>query len=67
MKCPYFVEGPTTETASQCLGVVIPFEPSSVDELQYCTTGRHRYCPLFKSAGRELSLAIHHEIARAIG
>ncbi len=67
MKCPYYVEEETTGTTALCLGVVVPFEPSRIDRVEHCTTGRHRQCPLFRDAGSDLSLAIHREVARAIG
>ncbi len=41
MKCPHFVEEHRSMSAL-CLGVVVPFEPSRVDQLNFCRTGRHR-------------------------
>ncbi len=67
MKCPYFVDRRITGTTSQCVGVVVPFEPSSIDQRDFCTSGRHRHCPLYRHAGNDLSVAIHREVARAIG
>ncbi|MEK6617452.1 MAG: hypothetical protein AABY90_02030 [Nitrospirota bacterium] len=67
MKCPYFVDHRTTGTTSQCFGVIVPFEPSSIDQIDFCTSGRHRWCPLYRNASNDLSLAIHREVARAIG
>ncbi len=67
MKCPYYVGPQITETQSQCYGVVVPFEPSSNERDQYCLTGRHRLCPLYRHAVSDLSLSIHREVARAIG
>lgn len=67
MKCLYYVEEETTGTSALCLGVVVPFEPSRIDQIDYCTTGRHRRCPLYRNAASDLSLAIHREVARAIG
>jgi len=67
MKCPHYVEEETAETNALCLGVVVPFEPSRIDRIEHCTTGRHRHCPLFRNACSDLSLAIHREVARAIG
>jgi hypothetical protein len=67
MKCPYYAEEETAGTNALCLGVVVPFEPSSIDRIEHCTTGRHRHCPLFRNAGSDLSLLIHREVARAIG
>jgi len=67
MKCPCFVEEDITGTTPQCFGLLIPFEPSSIDQSDYCTTGRHRSCPLFRNASSDLSLAVHREVARAVG
>jgi len=67
MKCPYFVDADTTLTTTLCFGVVVPFEPSRIDRIGYCTTSRHRHCRLYRNAGSDLSLAIHREVARAIG
>lgn len=67
MKCPYYVEEETAGTSALCLGVTVPFEPSRMDQIDYCATGRHRRCPLYRNASSDLSLAIHQEIARAIG
>ena len=67
MKCPYFTGDETTEATALCLGAVVPFEPSRIDQIDHCTTDRHRRCPLYRSASGNLSLAIHREVARAIG
>jgi hypothetical protein len=48
------------------LGTVVSFEPSEKD-LEYCATDRHRWCPLYRNAGRDLALALQQETARAIG
>lgn len=67
MKCRYFVGEEITGATALCFGVVVPFEPSRIDQIDYCTNGRHRHCPLFRNASSDLSLAIHREVARAIG
>jgi hypothetical protein len=67
MKCPHFIEEEMPGTMGLCLGVVVPFEPSRIDQIDYCTTGRHRHCPLYRNASSDLSLAIHQEVTRAIG
>lgn len=67
MKCPYFVDRPTIGTTAQCFGVVVPFEPSTIDRIDFCASGRHRHCPLYRQASGDLSLAIHREVSRAIG
>ena len=66
MKCPHFVEEHRSMSAL-CLGVVVPFEPSRLDQLNFCRSGRHRHCPLYRNAVDDLSLEIHQEVARAIG
>jgi len=66
MKCPYYRQVRVTGTTPLCLGAPVSFEPSQTD-LEYCTTGRHRWCPLYRDAKRELSFAVHQEVARAIG
>jgi hypothetical protein len=67
MKCPYFVDEQSTGTTTQCFAANIPFEPSSMEQLKHCTSSRHRLCSLYRYASRDLSLAIHREVARAIG
>lgn len=66
MKCPYYRQARPTGTASLCLGTVVSFEPSEKD-LEYCATDRHRWCPLYRYAGRDLALAVQQEAARATG
>ena len=66
-KCPYYVDRATTGTHPQCWGVVVPFEPSSLEQRQFCSSGLHRHCPLYRQANRDLTLAIHREVERAIG
>lgn len=67
MKCPHLMDRKVTGTTAQCYGVVVPFEPSSAERIQYCATGRHRLCPLYRNATSDLSLSIHREVARAVG
>jgi len=67
MKCPYYVEDEITGAAAMCFGSVVPFEPSRIDQIDHCTTDRHRRCPLYRNASGDLSLAIYREVARAIG
>jgi len=67
MNCPYFVADESTGTTAQCFGLIVQFEPSTIDQVEYCTTGRHRQCPLYRNAGSDSSLAIQREVARAIG
>ncbi len=67
MKCPYFVDWRDTGTASQCLGVVVPFEPTPIDQRDFCLSGRHQHCPSHRPTGYDLSLEIHREVTRAIG
>lgn len=67
MTCPYFLAQHMSGTATQCNGVLVPFEPSWADEKHFCLTGRYRHCPLYRSAVTDCSLAINQEVARAIG
>ena len=67
MWCPYYADEESTGTTAQCFGLIVPFEPSTIDRTQYCTTSRHRYCPLYRNACSDLSIEIHREVARAIG
>ena len=67
MRCPHFTDEETTKTTDQCLALIVPFEPSLIDRIDYCTTGRHRSCPLFRNASSDLAVAIHREVERAIG
>jgi hypothetical protein len=66
MKCRYYHQSRATGAAPLCLGSAIGFEPSAKD-LDYCTTERHRWCPLYRNASRDLSLAVQQEVIRAIG
>ena len=67
MKCPHYVEEEITGRTAVCFGTVVPFEPSRIDQIEHCATDRHRRCPLYRNASSDLSLAIHREVARAIG
>lgn len=66
MKCPYFMDSQSSEVPGQCFGIVVPFEPSTIDRVVFCTTSRHRHCPLFRNATSNLTLEIHREVARAV-
>lgn len=66
MKCPYYRQARAAGTAPLCIGTVVRFEPSEKD-LEYCTTDRHRWCPLYRNVSRDLALAIQEEAACAIG
>ena len=66
MKCPYYSQVRVAAAGPLCLGAVVPFEPSEKD-LEYCDTDRHRWCPLYRNAGRDLALAVQQEAARATG
>lgn len=67
MNCPHFEDERMSGTTAQCVGVIVPFEPSRRDQIDFCTSGRQRHCPLYRSASQDLSLAIHREVTRAIG
>ena len=66
MKCPYYCHALASGAVPLCLGTVVPFEPSEKD-LDFCAMDRHRWCPLYRNAGRDLALAAQREAARAIG
>ena len=67
MTCPYFLDWQTAGASALCIGVTIPFEPSGMEQTDYCTTARYRTCPLYRDAGSDLNLAIRREVARALG
>jgi hypothetical protein len=67
MHCPHFVDERRTGTVSQCVGSAMAFEPSTVDQRDFCRSGRYRHCPLYRQACRSLVLEIHREVARAVG
>lgn len=67
MTCPYFLDGQTAGAGVLCIGVTVPFEPSSIEQIDYCMTSVFRSCPLYRNAGRDLALAIHREVVRALG
>ena len=67
MRCPYYRDEENTGSTAQCFGVIVPFEPSPIDQTYYCTTNFHRHCALYRYASRDLSLAIHREVERAVG
>ncbi|TAJ07349.1 MAG: hypothetical protein EPO61_15445 [Nitrospirae bacterium] len=67
MSCPHFADHETSGTTALCFGIIVPFKPSLNERMQYCETGLHQSCPLYHCAGKDLSLAIHQEVARAIG
>jgi hypothetical protein len=67
MQCPHYAEEEITGGTAVCFGAMVPFEPSRIDRIDHCTTDRHRRCPLYRNASSDLTLAIHREVARAIG
>lgn len=66
MRCPYYRPARATAAVPLCVGTVVPFEPSHKD-LECRATDRHRWCPLYRSADRDLALAAHRDMAGAIG
>lgn len=66
MKCPYYHQARGSGAGPVCLGTAVAFEPSEKD-LDFCATDRHRWCPLYRNAGRDIALAIQDEAARATG
>jgi hypothetical protein len=67
MRCPYYADDESTGTTAQCFGVIVPFEPSPIDQTYYCTTSYHRHCALYRNACSDLSLRINREVERAVG
>lgn len=67
MSCPHFANREQTGVTGLCCAVILPFPPSADEQQFYCRTGLHESCSLYRSAQRNLSLAIHQEVARAIG
>ncbi len=67
MWCPYYADEESTGTTARCFGLIVPFEPSPIDQTYYCTTSRHRHCPLYRNACSDLSLRINLEVERAVG
>lgn len=66
MKCPYYHQA--------CASGAVPLVPGNHGPLRaqrkgldYCATDRHRWCLLYRNAGRELALAAQQEAACAIG
>lgn len=66
MTCPYFRPARVLAGGPVCLGTVVPFEPSEKD-LEYCTTDRHRWCPLYRCADRQLASVAYRDLVGAIG
>lgn len=67
MSCPHFASKERTGVTGLCFAVVLPFTPAADEQRSYCQTGLHESCSLYRAASRDLSLAIHQEVARAIG
>lgn len=67
MNCPHFASKDQTGVTGLCLAVVLPFKPDAEEQRHYCKTDLHESCSLYRSASRNLTLAIHQEVARAIG
>jgi hypothetical protein len=66
MTCPYLVsESPSDDR--QCTARPFVFEPSIVDQIDFCTSTRYPVCPLYRQANGTLLQAIAVEVHRAIG
>ena len=65
--CPHYVDGQTAHAASLCVGGRMPFEPSASVQTEWCLTGWHDNCRLYRTLSAELSQAIHQEVIRAVG
>lgn len=67
MKCPHYVDAQTAGTSSMCLAGFVPTEPTWSEEAGFCGTRSYAQCPRYQSIASDLCLAIHREVARAIG
>lgn len=67
MSCPHFVGQETSGTTALRSAIIVPFKPSSHERVEYCETGFHRSWLLHRCVSKDLSQAIHQEVARAIG
>lgn len=67
MACPHFADQETSGTTALCSAIIVPFKPSLTERMDYCETGLHRSCPLYRCVSQDLSHAIHQEVSRAIG
>jgi hypothetical protein len=67
MSCPHFVDQETSGPTALRSAIIVPFKPSLNERMEYCETGLHRSCPLYRCVSQDLSHAIHQEVARAIG
>lgn len=67
MTCLHCVNKETTGITALCVGAFLPIKPSSTEQNGLCTSGLHRSCSLYRNAGSDLRLAIHREVARAVG
>lgn len=67
MASPHFADQETSGTTALCSAIIVPFTPSLTERMEYCETGLHRSRPLCRCVSRDLSHAIHQEVARAIG
>ncbi len=67
MACFHFADQETSGTTALCSAVIVPFKPSVTERMEYCETGPHRSRPLHRCVSKDLSQAIHQEVARAIG
>lgn len=66
MRCPYYYLARATAAVPVCLRAVVPFEPSDKDR-EYCTTDRHPWGPLYRSADCDFALTAHRGAAGAVG
>jgi hypothetical protein len=67
MNCLHDVDERRVGPSPLCLGDILTIEQGSTEQDDSGTLDRPRHDPLDRDASQELSLAIHREVARAIG
>jgi hypothetical protein len=67
MTCPHFVDGRSAHTSALCIAGAMPTEASRTEEVEYCGSAAYLRCPRYRTIASDLCLAIHREVARAIG
>jgi hypothetical protein len=65
MKCPYFAEK-QIPLVPECRATIVPFEPSTIDQIDYCGTRGHRICPLYRNACGDRSLMTNQDENRIL-
>ena len=50
-----------------CRLLIGPYQPSEFELAEFCTTARHRHCPLYGTEGATPSRLCRLEVERAVG